>query len=131
MIIPLLALDVIFARLTLRGLRPALLLMHNPSIDLENLLAVLACTRLHIAALFMICKLDGRSCERAVLALNRLMSGLFVILTLRFGDNFTTLTALVVITSASDLMHTHLGNPDGLLAGGADFSFFHSGSVYH
>lgn len=107
MFIPVLALNKLLALLTLVRLRSALLRVHNPLVNLESLLAELARSRLHITALFMVTKLGGRCSELAVLARNRFVSCLFVLLAIGFWDNFSALAALVVIPSAANLVHTH------------------------
>eukprot|EP00353_Schmidingerella_taraikaensis_P006435 CAMPEP_0185580340 /NCGR_PEP_ID=MMETSP0434-20130131/16158_1 /TAXON_ID=626734 ORGANISM="Favella taraikaensis, Strain Fe Narragansett Bay" /NCGR_SAMPLE_ID=MMETSP0434 /ASSEMBLY_ACC=CAM_ASM_000379 /LENGTH=58 /DNA_ID=CAMNT_0028198571 /DNA_START=1308 /DNA_END=1484 /DNA_ORIENTATION=- len=57
MLVPVFALNVLLAVATLVGFSAALLLVDDPGVDFEDLLAPAACTGLHVAPLFMLTEL--------------------------------------------------------------------------
>ena len=124
MISPVLLLNEVLAIFAFGRLGAARLDVINPDLYAELLLAVLALFGPHVAILLVRAELGGWRCERAVLTLDWLVGLLFVLFAVSLGHDFATLTALVVVASAADLVHPNLGDFNGSFAGRAHFSFF-------
>ena len=131
MIRPLLLLDIVLALLALCGLCAAGLNMIYPDFDPELLLAVLALLGTHVTILFMATELYRWGSIWTELALDGLVCCLIVLLTICFCHNITALAALVIVSSAANLMHPNLADLDGSLACGAHLRFFLCDGFHH
>ena len=122
MLIPVPPLNVVLTIIAHFSGRATLFLMHNPLFYFENLITPGARPRLHITVLLMVSKLVRGSLEWTVLALYRFVGGLFVLFSLSLGHDLATFATLVVVSCASDLVHSKLADADWTLAGAANFS---------
>ena len=98
--------------------------MVRPGLHWKDFIAPLAGSGPHIA-LFLV-RTEGllRSLEVAVLTFGKLMRSLFMLFSVAFGDDLATLAALVVVSSASDLMHSNFTHGNSLLACRTNFRRF-------
>ena len=124
--IPVLPLDVPPALLALVRLVATILDMSDPLVELECFAAKGTLPGLELAIFFVRTEFVSRCSERAVLTSDWLVRCLLVLFTLSLRHNLATLATLVVIPSASNLMHAELGDGDGLLAGATNLGLFFS-----
>lgn len=115
-ICPLSLLYVVLAVFAHVRLVSALFNVVDPDLDAERLLAVLTLLRTHLARRFMVPECGCRGRVSTVLALNRLVSRLFMLLAVRFRHDVAALAALVVLAGAPNLVHPNLADTDGSLA---------------
>ena len=113
---PVLLLDVATTGITKSSLSATLLNMVNPNFDSKGLIAPLARLGTHIACFFMVTKLAHSSLVSAVLTLYQLMRSFFVLLSFRFWHNISAFLTLVVVASASNLVHAKLTHFNWFLA---------------
>ena len=124
MFCPVLLLNEVSAYITLLSLSATGFLMVNPTFDTESLFTPLALLGSHVTKFFMCTELCRRLLERTILTFHKLVGVCLVFLTVGFGDDLATLSALVIITSTSYLMHPHFADLDWAFACRAQFSLF-------
>ena len=117
MLSPVLLLHISLAVITHVGLVTTGLYMVDPDLYLEGLLAPLTLLRAHIALLLMVAKLNCRRRIGTILTLHGLVGRLLMLLSIGLGHDIAALSALVVLTSASDLVHPNLAHLNGSLTG--------------
>ena len=80
----------------------------DPPFNLENLVTVLACFRLHFTTVFMGAELTFNCFKRTKLTLFHYMSFGLVLLLIWLGNDLAALLAFIVDSGALDLMHPEL-----------------------
>ena len=123
------SLNEALALIALVCFRTALLNMSDPSINFKYLFTELTRSWLHVTFFFMVTELYSRCCEWTILAFDGFVGSFFVFFTLRFWNNFTTFSALVVISCTSNFMHAELRRWNWLFTSGANFRLFYL--LYH
>ena len=132
---PVLLLNVALALFALLRFSSARFHVVDPPFDGENLLAILARPRLHVAPFFVVPELSLGGGERTVFAIYRLMGLLFVLFAVRLGDHFAALATLVVVAGASNIVHAEFAHGDRPFASAADLGllllcYFHHPEIF-
>ena len=115
MLSPVLLLHISLAFITHVSLVTTGLYMVDPHLYLKGLLAPLTLLRAHIALLLMVAKLNCGRRIGTILTLHGLVGRLLVLLSIGLGHDIAALSALIVLTSASDLVHPNLAHFNGTL----------------
>ena len=121
MLRPVLLLNEMLTLFALVRLCTALFDVVDPDLYAELLLAILALLGPHVTILFMLTELDDGRRVGTILALDRLVGSLFVLLAISLGHDIAALATLVVVPCAADFMHSDLADFNGPFTSRAHF----------